>query len=215
MIPSNPKTSSEYEDIIPDENMSITHRIKSADTIIVNPSKTALSTDELARELSKMYNSLESKTTGIHLFGLKYGHLLINENIREIIQKAKINESYIQEVNKMIRLYSAIKNNIAGVCFYEDVKNLLNPKVVNKAASKFELSYLRAMRTKPFLLLAGISGTGKSRIVRQMAFDSCPLNAATNDWRLPSLRTDATTPGNYCLVEVKPNWHDSSEPYRL
>lgn len=63
--------------------------------------------------------------------------------------------------------------------------------------------YLRAMRTKPFLLLAGISGTGKSRIVKQMAFDSCPYNS--------KLRKDATTPGNYCLVEVKPNWHDSSE----
>ncbi len=66
-----------------------------------------------------------------------------------------------------------------------------------------DFSYFRAMRTKPFLLLAGISGTGKSRIVKQMAFDSCPDNA--------KLRKDATTPGNYCLVEVKPNWHDSSE----
>ena len=59
------------------------------------------------------------------------------------------------------------------------------------------------MRTKPFLLLAGISGTGKSRIVKQMAFDSCPNNAV--------LRSDPTSPGNYCLIEVKPNWHDSTE----
>lgn len=66
-----------------------------------------------------------------------------------------------------------------------------------------EKTYLRAMRTKPFLLLAGISGTGKSRIVKQMAFDSCPDNAI--------LRKDPTSPGNYCLVEVKPNWHDSTE----
>lgn len=65
------------------------------------------------------------------------------------------------------------------------------------------VSYLRAMRTKPFLLLAGISGTGKSRIVKQMAFDSCPDNS--------ELRKDSTSPGNYCLVEVKPNWHDSAE----
>ena len=64
-------------------------------------------------------------------------------------------------------------------------------------------SYLRAMRTKPFLLLAGISGTGKSRIVKQMAFDSCPDFA--------DLRKDPTSPGNYCLIEVKPNWHDSTE----
>ncbi|MDE6346337.1 MAG: hypothetical protein K2L55_06685 [Muribaculaceae bacterium] len=64
-------------------------------------------------------------------------------------------------------------------------------------------SYYRAMRTKPFLLLAGISGTGKSRIVKQIAFDSCPDNSA--------LRSDLTSPGNYCLIEVKPNWHDSTE----
>lgn len=68
---------------------------------------------------------------------------------------------------------------------------------------KSNISYLRAMRTKPFLLLAGISGTGKSRVVKQMAFDSCPDNNA--------LRYDPTSPGNYCLIEVKPNWHDSTE----
>ena len=34
--------------------------------------------------------------------------------------------------------------------------------------------YLTAIRTKPFILLAGISGTGKSRIVREFAFKSCP-----------------------------------------
>lgn len=62
--------------------------------------------------------------------------------------------------------------------------------------------YLAAMRTKPFLLLAGISGTGKSRIVKEMAFASCP----------PSLRNEKeVSPGNYCMIEVKPNWHDSTE----
>lgn len=59
------------------------------------------------------------------------------------------------------------------------------------------------MRTKPFLLLAGISGTGKSRIVKQLAFESCPDNE--------ELRSDPTSPGNYQLIEVKPNWHDSTE----
>lgn len=63
--------------------------------------------------------------------------------------------------------------------------------------------YLIALRTKPFLLLAGISGTGKSRIVKEMAFASCPDVA--------ELRNDPVSPGNYLLVEVKPNWHDSTE----
>ena len=64
-------------------------------------------------------------------------------------------------------------------------------------------THLLAMRTKPFLLLAGISGTGKSRIVKQLAFESCP--------NIPALRSDITSPGNYQLIEVKPNWHDSTE----
>jgi hypothetical protein len=63
-------------------------------------------------------------------------------------------------------------------------------------------SYLTGLRTKPFMLLAGISGTGKSRIVREFAFKSCPKELQDKD---------GTTPGNYCMVEVKPNWHDSTE----
>lgn len=61
---------------------------------------------------------------------------------------------------------------------------------------------ISAIRTKPFLLLAGISGTGKSRIVRELAFKSCPKYLQDKD---------GTTPGNYCMIEVKPNWHDSTE----
>lgn len=64
------------------------------------------------------------------------------------------------------------------------------------------LLYLTALRTKPFMLLAGISGTGKSRIVRELAFKSCPEFLQDQD---------GTTPGNYCMIEVKPNWHDSSD----
>lgn len=64
------------------------------------------------------------------------------------------------------------------------------------------LHCITALQTKPFLLLAGISGTGKSRIVREFAFKSCP----------EYLQDKAgTTPGNYCMIEVKPNWHDSTE----
>lgn len=61
---------------------------------------------------------------------------------------------------------------------------------------------LSAIRTKPFILLAGISGTGKSRIVRELAFKSCPQYLQDKE---------GTTPGNYCMIEVKPNWHDSTE----
>lgn len=60
-----------------------------------------------------------------------------------------------------------------------------------------------ALRTKPFLLLAGISGTGKSQKVQELAYMTCPEGELCNE--------NGTAPGNYCLVEVKPNWHDSTE----
>ena len=62
--------------------------------------------------------------------------------------------------------------------------------------------YITAIRTKPFLLLAGISGTGKSRIVRELA-RSC--------WDVGSEEYEAQKPRNFEMVQVKPNWHDSSE----
>ena len=73
---------------------------------------------------------------------------------------------------------------------------------INPPHTKSYKKYLLALRTKPFLLLAGISGTGKSRIVREFAFKSCPKYLQDKD---------GTTPGNYCMIEVKPNWHDSTE----
>ena len=64
------------------------------------------------------------------------------------------------------------------------------------------LPYLTALRTKPFMLLAGISGTGKSRIVREMA-KAC--------WKDGDEEYGKNNPKNFCMVQVKPNWHDSSE----
>lgn len=68
-------------------------------------------------------------------------------------------------------------------------------------------SYLTAIRTKPFLLLAGISGTGKSRIVRKLAQATDKIDTFTNPedrWRLHS-------PANFELIQVKPNWHNSMD----
>jgi hypothetical protein len=64
-------------------------------------------------------------------------------------------------------------------------------------------NFITALKTKPFLLLAGISGTGKSQKVKELAYMTCQKGSP--------LATDPTTPGNYCLIEVKPNWHDSTE----
>lgn len=108
---------------------------------------------------------------------------------------------YIWSTNRHYRNYL----NILSVSNFFVSLNDQRNKVISRLSStvSFDKNLLTAMRTKPFLLLAGISGTGKSRIVKQMAFECCP--------EMEALRTDKTSPGNYQLIEVKPNWHDSTE----
>lgn len=62
--------------------------------------------------------------------------------------------------------------------------------------------FLAAIRTKPFILLAGISGTGKSRLVRQLAKGCCKAD---------SVLANGNEPGNFASIAVRPNWHDSTE----
>lgn len=60
--------------------------------------------------------------------------------------------------------------------------------------------YIAAIKSKPFILLAGISGTGKSRIVRQLAFATGGEDP-----------DEVKKPYNYEMIQVRPNWHDSTE----
>ena len=62
-----------------------------------------------------------------------------------------------------------------------------------------------ALLTKPFAILAGASGTGKSRMVRKLAYMTC-LNAQLQ----PDPKTKKPIE-NFCMVAVKPNWHDSTD----
>ena len=96
----------------------------------------------------------------------------------------------------------------------EDVFEAKEKYSSNKIDNKYFV-YLTALRTKPFMLLAGISGTGKSRIVRKLAqatvteelqrANGYTGNDFANDrWMLHS-------PGNFELIQVKPNWHNSMD----
>jgi hypothetical protein len=84
--------------------------------------------------------------------------------------------------------------------------NKIPIKLEKKQRIKNEMNHFNeietAIQTKPFIILAGISGTGKSRLVRELAFKTC------ND---SDLNVNSNRPGNYELIPVKPNWHDSSD----
>lgn len=87
--------------------------------------------------------------------------------------------------------------------FFDSFERKTTTKIrENLAIEKNYLPYLTALRTKPFMLLAGISGTGKSRIVRELA-KAC--------WEEGAPEYGKPHPRNFCMVQVKPNWHDSSE----
>ena len=64
-----------------------------------------------------------------------------------------------------------------------------------------------ALRTKPFAILAGHSGTGKSRMVRKLAYMTCNDEALRKDKDGVELKE----PGNFKMIQVKPNWHDSCD----
>ena len=87
---------------------------------------------------------------------------------------------------------------------YDTIKDKMQEQGLDPSTSINPVyrSFITAIKSKPFLLLAGISGTGKSRIVRELA-RSC--------WEEGSDEYKAQKPRNFEIVQVKPNWHDSSE----
>lgn len=120
-------------------------------------------------------------------------HEFIETEGKELV----LQDQFVMRARKLVANFeiNGTTTERSGLTYYVNGKDAtLNKDVV---------SYLSVIRTKPFLLLAGISGTGKSRIVKEMAYASCPNEG--------DLREDKTSPGNYCLVEVKPNWNDSTE----
>lgn len=106
-------------------------------------------------------------------------------------------EPFVQVINTLFAdRYKIISEKIDGKDFYSLLQ--IGSRLVNSSY----LPYLTALRTKPFMLLAGISGTGKSRIVREMA-KAC--------WTPEEDEYGKNCPRNFCMVQVKPNWHDSSD----
>ena len=112
-----------------------------------------------------------------------------NRNILEVVKKNVVEEYTLLE-DSQYKIPNQSSNKLSHQqIFYSDL-------------STFDKRLLTAMRTKPFLLLAGISGTGKSRIVRELA-RAC--------WDVGTPEYEAHKPKNFEMIQVKPNWHDSTE----
>ena len=157
-----------------------------------------------ARELASLFTDPNvANTAAGGIFAFKYGEFVVDTYTpTELIEAAyeidsRVKKRYSAELNAAFLMYRYFKSHPKEL----EIQNTEYRKehIADTSSAFFNLA---ALRTKPFLLLAGISGTGKSRIVREFAFKSCPEYLQDKN---------GTTPGNYCMIEVKPNWHDSTE----
>lgn len=113
--------------------------------------------EELGRILLKMYNESENKTNSIHMFGLKYGKIIEKNqySANALVKEAGINDSYFAEVNKGLRIYDSILNNVYGIKFYEkDEKgeSAMLPTLQKRTYKQYSLN----------TILYGAPGTGKT-----------------------------------------------------
>lgn len=135
---------------------------------------------------------------------------------------------YVSPILACACLVNASQSYVADLCVFladkQDLVRIIIDGVDKIAIDKLKpskqyhstyISFLTALRTKPFMLLAGISGTGKSRIVRKLAQATVTeelqraegyvgTDFANERWTLHS-------PANFELIQVKPNWHNSMD----
>lgn len=74
-----------------------------------------------------------------------------------------------------------------------DSGNSMYSSACKKLVEYFHSQKVDVYLSKPFLLLAGISGTGKTRFVREQA------------------KASGSIEETYCLVSVRPDWHEPSD----
>lgn len=117
-------------------------------------------------------------------------------------------------VNEFLWFVHDYKDLIKETIMKKQLKPVNSKEKIKKGTRKLEDAFkddemlkrlAAALRTKPFAILAGHSGTGKSRLVRRLAYMTC------NNELLIAEGAGKAAPGNYCMVQVKPNWHDSTD----
>lgn len=80
----------------------------------------------------------------------------------------------------------------------KNIPSKRHDKPIERSITPFSASGGFTFLPKPFLLLAGISGTGKTRFIREQAKASAAQYGIGNC-------------ANYCLVPARPDWHEPSD----
>lgn len=180
--------------------------------------------EQVKVDFQEIQNTLENKPNPASpayytwfWFFMRYGRALCSEEGRKYLQKNNLTPfTFVKDIVGL-NMSGGGAYTIGYKFFEECLKNnsiievggiRMKTEEIQKQSEYIKTidsqyrPYLTAIKSKPFLLLAGISGTGKSRIVRELA-RAC--------WDADSEEYKTQKPKNFEMVQVKPNWHDSGE----
>ncbi|MFW6017164.1 MAG: hypothetical protein ACOCRK_12055, partial [bacterium] len=136
--------------------------------------------DEKFNRLIKEYGSISNFRK--HIEDGDYKHISSNNNVQ-------LNDKEKKKVNTKHLLFDFdIKDIVVGITNYISSKGFTYPPGL------IENFYL-SLKTKPFVLLAGVSGTGKTKLVKLFA----EAIGCTEE------------NGQFKMISVRPDWSDSSD----
>lgn len=113
--------------------------------------------DELTKILQEACDLSEEKVVAIHMFGIRYGELIVQESYsrKEIINKSGLKSSYLTELNKGISLSKYVKEKNK-----EDITKIID---LETGASIIQVRKPRVGKVNPLnTILYGPPGTGKT-----------------------------------------------------
>lgn len=133
-----------------------------------------------ARPASEMYNHFSGGRTRvfeeeyiIRVDGTNIKCRLTNQWIREKITEDKRGRNYLQALvavaNKYYLDFLKIKEESGGYVLYLKERNFKLVNLPTAFQSAFPRRYITSLLAKPFVILTGNSGTGKTRIAKQFA----------------------------------------------
>ena len=163
--------------------------------------ETNLDAEGSRRDLRSIYDYANEKLNGRKFLKCSRSNYKVDINQASFIYIGTPSTSEKETFEYFINIFDSrpYQNSINDVI----AQSVDEPKESSVETDDKHINIITAIKSKPFLLLAGISGTGKSQKVQELAFMTCPEGELREE--------NNTTPGNYRLIEVKPNWHDSSE----
>lgn len=125
--------------------------------------KQTINFDELVAALKEMNEKIGSLS--YYIFAIKYGEVLKNHNLTEIIRSAGLTESMSKELSKGLRLYNVLTTNDFGIRLKEDNNNIIWNSQLQNAVLPSE------QRESFQQIFYGAPGTGKSHTINEETKD--------------------------------------------